>query len=352
MKENDQKLVIRKDNELIRQAINKFSYTQNRLMGVLLGKYVHTKENYCIDTTITIDELRKELEMTDGKENYEAIRKAVEAFGENGSVGIYDPRRDKYIWRPYFKEIELDKNQVHFVWNDAMKDDLIDLKNRYTQYLACNYLSLKSEYSQNLYEQLKSYESVPQKPQIVFSVDDLHRIMQTKGIKTYSVFNSFKNLCIIPAVKNINKKTDLDVEIEVVKDKKDKRKAFGIAFYIYSKNKKPKNYHGCYLTEFEYNELMKEFYSVSKMVELGQIKKEKPSYYTFLRQGNKSDYEVLQLLIEEQKRADQERKNNKKNDIPDSITLPDWYEFKEEEKGTSEDVKKVLELQKEILGKK
>lgn len=46
-------------------------------------------------------------------------------------------------------------------------------------------------------------------------------------------------------------------------------------------------------------------------------------------------------------------KNKKsKNKNPDSVTLPDWYEFKEEEKGTSEDVKKVLELQKEILGKK
>lgn len=46
-------------------------------------------------------------------------------------------------------------------------------------------------------------------------------------------------------------------------------------------------------------------------------------------------------------------KNQKsKNKNPDSVTLPDWYEFKEEEKGTSEDVKKVLELQKEILGKK
>ena len=46
------------------------------------------------------------------------------------------------------------------------------------------------------------------------------------------------------------------------------------------------------------------------------------------------------------------KKQKNKNINPDSVTLPDWYEVKDSEKGTDEDVKKVLELQKDILGEK
>lgn len=45
-------------------------------------------------------------------------------------------------------------------------------------------------------------------------------------------------------------------------------------------------------------------------------------------------------------------KNQKsKNKNPDSVTLPDWYEVKEEEKANDDDVQKILKMQEDILGK-
>lgn len=38
-----------------------------------------------------------------------------------------------------------------------------------------------------------------------------------------------------------------------------------------------------------------------------------------------------------------------RNKIPDSVTLPDWYEVKESEQATTDDVQKILELQNQIL---
>lgn len=52
-----------------------------------------------------------------------------------------------------------------------------------------------------------------------------------------------------------------------------------------------------------------------------------------------------------QKRQATEKKKKKYRGIPDSVILPDWYEVKASEKATDEDVKKILELQKQTLKK-
>lgn len=230
------KLVIRKSNAIVRNTINKFNYKQNQLMCLLLGKYVNLSTNECISTEISIDELRKTLGLTDGEKNYETIRHAIDKFGENGSVGIYDSDRNKYIWMPYFTKIELDDTKVLFKWNDEMKPNLINLKNKYTQYLASDYLNLSSIYSQNLYEQLKSIENWNQ--EIIFSIADLHRIFQTENKKTYQSFNSLKNKILLSSVEEINTKTDLDVSMSTVKDNHDKRKVYGVKFEVKKKRVK------------------------------------------------------------------------------------------------------------------
>lgn len=293
--EQKNKMVVKKDHELVRKAINKFSYKQNQLMCALLGKYIHTKGNYFINTTITVSEFCSLLELTAGKNNYVRIKKAVDSFGENGSVGIYDDKKGKYIWRPYFKKIELDETSVTFVWNDEMYPDLIGLQKKYTGYLANDYLKLGSVYSQNLYEQMKSYQNMPVKPQIFMTIEDLHRIMQInlKEKPSYKNFNKFKTVCISRAVDDINEKTDIFVEYETIKDKKDKRKAAGLAFTI-----RPKeeffNYNGCWLNGEQINDIIYKLMAKNKIIELGIIKKENKDYYTLLRKGDKTDYQIIE----------------------------------------------------------
>lgn len=322
------KMIIKKDNELIRKAISKFSYKQNQLMCALLGKYVHTKDNYCIDTTVSIDEFRQIMDIkSTGGNAYKRIKDAVEKFAESSSVGIYTEEngKPKWIWRPYFSEITLDETTVKFQWNSAMKEDLIGLKNKYTSYLANDYLKLNSLYSQNLYEQMKSYENMPKRPQIILSTNDLHRIMQTEQIKNYKDFNKFKTKCIVPAINDINEKTDIFVEIEVVKDTKDKRKACGLAFTI-----RPKyeyfDYNGCWLNAEQINDIISKG-KKNKLLELGLIKKESQQYYTLLRKGDKSDYEIILNFIEQDKKhAEQDQSAEPRR--PEIV--PEW--LKEQKK--------------------
>lgn len=295
------KLVIQKDNKLIQSAVNRFDYKQNQLMCLLLGKYVNTKEQECIDTTITVNELRNALNLTDGKKNYDTIRKAINSFAENSSVGIYDEVNQKYIWRPFFDEITLDinKKNITFSWNQKMKPHLINLKSKFTQYLANDYLKLKSVYSQNLYEQMKSYENWENtyKQKKIITVDELRKVMQVNGKKTYNEFKKFNELCLKRAIKDINKHTDIFVQMETVKKG---RTVTGCIFTIKSKNEKF-DYNGCWLTGNEVNDIISKF-GKNKINELGKIKKENKQYYTLLRQGNKSDYDIIINFIEQDRK--------------------------------------------------
>lgn len=312
----DEKMVIQKNNHIVQKAINKFSYKQNQLMCLLLGKFVHTKNNECIDTSISVEDLRQALGLSDGQKNYKQIQQAVKDFGENGSVGLWEEvGRDTWdwVWMPYFKKIRLkENNEVEFVWNDEMKEHLINLKHKYTAYLASDYLKLNSVYSQNLYEQLKSYQNMQNRPQAKFTIAELHVIMQTQGKKSYESFNKFKTICIQRAIDDINENTDIFVEMDVVKDEKDKRKAVGLAFTIRSNDEKF-NYNGCWLNANEINEIIYTHKAKNKIVDLAKIKETRKDYYTLLRQGNKSDYQIILNFINQDKLATGERELSKED---------------------------------------
>lgn len=215
-------LIVRKDNKIVQKTLNKFSYKQNQLMAVLLGKYVNLNSNECINTTISVDELREVLGIkSEGGNAYERIRHAVERFGEHGSIGIYSENNGKprWTWMPYFTKIELTENEVEFSWNENMKQYLIELKNNYTQYLANDYLKLKSIHSQNLYEQLKSLENYEKqyKKLPILTVDELRIVMQTNDKKAYSRWGAFKQLVLDKAISEITEVTDLKVSYKTIK---------------------------------------------------------------------------------------------------------------------------------------
>lgn len=185
---------------------------------------------------------------------------------------------------------------MEFVWNDEMKEHLINLKNKYTAYLASDYLKLNSVYSQNLYEQLKSYQNMQNRPQAKFTIAELHVIMQTQGKKSYESFNKFKTTCIQRAIDDINENTDIFVVMDVARDEKDKRKAVGINFTIHSNDEKF-NYIGCWLNPNEINEIIYKHQAKNKIIDLAKIKESNKDYYTLLRQGNKSDYQIILNFI-------------------------------------------------------
>lgn len=300
-------MVIRKDNWLVRETTNEFSKEQNKLMCVLLGKYVNLQDDTCIDTTITVAELIDTLDLSDGAKNYRKIRKAISDFGKRGSVGFVHLNKNgvpEYVWMPYFNEIKCDGTDVTFSWNDKMKEHLIKLKENYTQFLASNYLKLNSVYSQNLYEYLKSVQNFEdeyhKRPSV--SYEEMRQIMKV-GDK-YKDHTQFKTRCIARAVDEINKATDLMVEIITVKTG---RKVTGFEFSILAKGGKKGDYHGCILNYNEAHEIVMVHYRKRYIYALAELKKKNPYQYQSLRKrrdhrpGYRSDYDIIMDWIQKER---------------------------------------------------
>ena len=183
MKKSRTNMLVKKDNELVRNTMTQFDYKQNQIMAVLLGKYVHEKDNKCIDSTLTVSEFLNILEIDSiGGFNYVMIKNAIDGLAKNNTVGVMTGTKEKPVWewRPFFSSIKFDTSTkiITFKWNDEMKPDLINLKNKYTAYLASDYLKLNTLYSQNLFEQMKSFQNIPKKPQVTFTLENLYRIFQ------------------------------------------------------------------------------------------------------------------------------------------------------------------------------
>lgn len=94
--------------------------------------------------------------------------------------------------------------------------------------------------------------------------------------------------------------------MDAVKDEKDKRKAVDIAFTIRTREEYF-SYNGCWLNADEINEIIYKHKAKDKIVDLDKIKANRKDYYTLLRKGDKSDYQIILNFINQDKLATGEK---------------------------------------------
>lgn len=232
-----------KSNKLIQNKLTHFDTMQNKIMCVLISQFVNNVNNKFINTTISIKDLYEILGYkSDNGNTYKRILEAIDKLANNDTVGTLEYNESKgeyeYVWRHFFEEIKLTKNGCTFKWSDTMKPYLLQLSEKYTQYLQSDYLKLSSEKSQNLYEYLKSYENYEniyhKKPEI--SLEEHYRIFEIENQKSYVQFKQLNQSILQKCIKEINKFTDLLVSYET---KKEGRKVVAIIYDI--KKKKIEN---------------------------------------------------------------------------------------------------------------
>ena len=223
---NNDKVI--KSNKLIQNKVTNFDTMQNKIMCVLISKFVNNVQNEFLNTSISIKELHEILGYTsDYGQTYKRIIDAIDGLANNDTIGMLEynekTKEKEYVWRHFFEKIKLTKDGCTFKWSNEMKPYLLELSEQYTQYFQREYLKLSSDKSQNLYEYLKSYENYKKvyHRNPVISIDEHYKIFSI-DVKnnSYKSFKDFNKCVIKKCVSEINNCTDLFIDYKPIKQGK------------------------------------------------------------------------------------------------------------------------------------
>lgn len=132
---------------------------------------------------------------------------------------------DTLIQTNWLMEASYKDGTVSLKFNSFLKPYLLQLKREFTSYRLSNIVTLKSAYSIRLYELLKQYETIGTRS---FDLATIRKVLGVEDI--YPVYANFKNRVIIPAQKELAKKTDISFEFT---EEKAGRKVNKLIFKIY-----------------------------------------------------------------------------------------------------------------------
>lgn len=200
--------LVKKDNRLIRSKI----HIDNALGARVLASLVA-----CIRTDDTAFEEYYSLPIKDfitdkGGKSYKEIKAVCEelvfAYAE---IEYLNQQKLRLI--PFVREVIYHNGIVTAQFNANMRELLLQLQRRFTEYNLLEYLRLPSIYSQRIFEILKSWSGLPE---VTLSVAELHDMLNTPA-SFRANFAEFKRRVLEKAHKDITSKTGLRYEWEPIK---------------------------------------------------------------------------------------------------------------------------------------
>ena len=112
---------------------------------------------------------------------------------------------------PYFEDVIRDSEwqSVLVMFSEAVTPLLSDLKSEFTKYLASDLKGLSSAYAIRIYELIKQYENIGKRE---IAISDLRFMLCLQD--KYPLFGNLQQRIIDPAIREINKKTPMQVQYE------------------------------------------------------------------------------------------------------------------------------------------
>lgn len=351
---------LKKSNALVQNSYSNMSVTCNRIKSYVLYK-AFVSDQKIVD--FSVGELLDMMGVSKpAGSTYKVIKEAIGKDAtqffevlpvideETGRIRLDCDGNPMLRHVYYFDTFFENGNGYTFQLTNTMYE-MLKIKKGYTLIDINNYLKLRSNRSQKLYELLCSfkgysgkYNKNPQMDLIVFK-----RLMQGKG--KLLPWNKFREKYLDNAIKEINSKTELTVNYKM---HKKGTKYDQIEFQISNekltkideekKNELLIDYNGCKLSKDQIDEIIQKGYK-SKIYALGRLKEEKPNMYKRYQGNGKTDYEIILDFI-----AHDMTKMENNHEPVHKFRLP-AYRLEpqpEEEPMSEEELQELLRLQKEM----
>ncbi len=203
--------IVRKSNDLIRKTRYNLTATEMKIVIYLISKIVAT-DTEIRKVNINIKDFCALINVQTNGREYEAIKQSVRTLRDK-SYWLTMPDGDELLFSWIdFSYIQKKNGNIEITLSKSLEPFLLQLRGNYTSYPFREILSLSGKHSIRLYEYLRSFLY---KGYVRISITELKKIL---NIETkYKDWRDLKKTVIDPSLREIRKKTFLDVNYDVIK---------------------------------------------------------------------------------------------------------------------------------------
>lgn len=195
-------LIVYKDNYLV-EASYKLTLIEQRLMLYCISKLNPQEPQQ--KQTITVEDFIKQFPDIKPNNAYKQIKTAIDELGDRW-IKVKDPKYTEEFRWIQSKKYYTDEGTAVIEFSNAVMPYLCQLEKQFTNYQLRNISGFKRIYSIRLYELLTQYKTLKSR---TISLLDLREALQLDS--KFTVWADLNRYVINPSVKEINKKSDLEV---------------------------------------------------------------------------------------------------------------------------------------------
>ena len=209
------------------EASYKLGVVEQKII-LCLASSIHPTDSDFKTYTLPIKEFTKLLGLK-GTPKYTELRKITRELMQK----VFEVRINKKViqvaWLSYVAYNE-SEGTIDIRFDPFLRPYLLELKREFTSYKLENIVKLKSSYSIRIYELLKQYEKFQER---TFPLNTLRKVLGVEDI--YPAYGNFKQRILVPAQRELKRKTDISFEMEEIKSG---RRVSKLKFIIQSAKKK------------------------------------------------------------------------------------------------------------------
>lgn len=212
MAKKSKNLIVVKSNEFV-EASYKITLDEMRVLLLTIGSINSKSEEHRRDFEFTVAEFAEKFGLKE-KVAYQQVQKAIDMLGGRWalveSTAKYDRKVTFLTEQVYFKQ----EGRFKIVIHQDLMPFVSEISGKFTEYNLEHIAKFNSFHSIRIYEIVTQYRKSKEKERTVL-LSDLKEWLQVS--EKYDRWDNFKNRVLTPAIKEINEKSDLFVEVEQIK---------------------------------------------------------------------------------------------------------------------------------------
>ena len=206
--------IVRKSNDFISKTNLSLTATQQKILNYLISKINPFDDEFKIYTFDVIQYAKVAgIDFCSGK-NYNDIKNSLKELADKSNwvkLHTNDTINNNAVSTKLLRliqdiEIVESTSQIKIRFSDDLKDFLLKLRSNYTEFELIETLNLKSKYAIRLYEIIKSFHF--KELEVYEKTFEIAQLKELLNVPASYDYTAFKNKIIIPAVSEINQKTD------------------------------------------------------------------------------------------------------------------------------------------------